>query len=118
MMVMLQVVVGGGGQLPTEVIQIGHSGMPSGAIFAIIMVGIAANTLILWPLIRAWSRRIEGRGQPDQMLLDEIDQMRQRLGQLEQLEHRVLELEERAEFAERLLSQQREPERLPGKAAN
>jgi hypothetical protein len=118
MMAVLQVVVGGGGQLPTEVIQIGHSGMPSGAIFALALTGLFAAVLILWPLVRALSRRIEGRGEPDQAMLEEMDQMRQRLAQLEDLPHRVAELEERAEFAERLLSQNRDVERLPGRAAN
>jgi len=117
-MAMLQVVVGGGGQLPTEVIQIGHSGMPPGAVFAVIMVGIAAATFVLWPLVRALARRIEGKGEPDQAMLEEMDQMRQRLAQLEELPHRVAELEERAEFAERLLIQNRDAERLPGRAAN
>lgn len=92
--------------------------MPSAAVFVIIMVGIAAGVLILWPLVRAWARRIEGKGQADPVLLDEMDQMRHRLGQLEDLPHRVAELEERAEFAERLLAQQRETERLPGKVSN
>jgi tetrahydromethanopterin S-methyltransferase subunit G len=33
---------------------------------------------------------------------------------LDQLQHRVAELEERLDFAERLLAQRRDAERLPG----
>ncbi len=111
---LLQVVVGGGGQT-SEVIQIGHSPMPPEAIFTFGLAVLVVVAIVLWPLVRAWSRRIEGRGQPDQAVLDELDQMRQRLSQVEDLPHRVAELEERAEFAERLLAQSRDPERLPGR---
>ncbi|MEO8032377.1 MAG: hypothetical protein ABJC74_07530 [Gemmatimonadota bacterium] len=113
MTTLLQVTVGGGGQTP-EVIQIGHSPMPPEAIFLFALAVLVVSAIVLWPLVRAWSRRIEGRGQPDQAVLDELDQMRQRLSQVEDLPHRVAELEERAEFAERLLAQ-REPDRLPGR---
>jgi hypothetical protein len=39
------------------------------------------------------------------------------MGVLEALQHRVMELEERVDFAERLLSQGRVAERLPGPAS-
>jgi hypothetical protein len=39
--------------------------------------------------------------------------LEQRVADLETAQHRVFELEERLDFAERLLSQQRQPERLP-----
>lgn len=41
-----------------------------------------------------------------------IEDLQVRLGQLEQLQQRVSELEERADFAERLLAKQRDGERL------
>ena len=43
----------------------------------------------------------------------ELDGIRARLDATEALEGRVAELEERVDFAERLLSQHSEPERLP-----
>ena len=117
MMAMLQVVVDGGGQSP-EVIQIGHAGMPPEAIFLFALAVLVVGAIVLWPVVRAFARRIESKGQSDQGSFEEIDHLRQRLSQLEDLPHRVAELEERAEFAERMLAQAREPERLPGRVGN
>ncbi len=101
---------------PEQVLQIGHSNaMPPEAIAVFILVSIIAGTLLLWPLIRAFARRIENKGQLGAGGQEELDQLRQRVAQLEELPHRVMELEERADFAERMLTQTREPERLPGR---
>lgn len=43
----------------------------------------------------------------------ELEDVQARLAELEDLKHRVGELEERVDFAERLLAQKREGERLP-----
>jgi hypothetical protein len=43
---------------------------------------------------------------------DRIAELEHRVGELEARESRVLELEERLDFAERLLAQQRDPSRL------
>ena len=40
--------------------------------------------------------------------------MRHRVGDLEAMQQRMAELEERVDFSERMLSQQRESNRLPG----
>jgi hypothetical protein len=75
----------------------------------------AACSLVLYPLVRAIARRLEGRpAGPDPALRSELDQLRHRLEDVEVLQGRVMELEERVDFAERLLAQRREPERLPG----
>ena len=95
----------------------GSGGMPPEGVAIISLVAILAGVIVLWPLVRAWSRRIEGRVQPGQASLEEVEQLRQRLAQLEELPHRIAELEERADFAERLLTQSREAERLPGRGA-
>lgn len=42
-----------------------------------------------------------------------VDDLEARVGELEKMQFRVAELEERLDFAERMLGQQREPERLP-----
>ena len=68
--------------------------------------------VLLWPLIRAWVRRIESDGPPAEAQF-EVEALRERLQELEQLPPRLAELEERVEFAERLLAQGREPDRLP-----
>ena len=43
-----------------------------------------------------------------------LEDLEMRVQMLEGMEHRVLELEERLEFAERVLARERESERLPG----
>lgn len=78
----------------------------------IVIAFIAACAVVLYPLLRAIGRRIEGRGTADPALRAEVEQLRARLGEVESLQHRVMELEERVDFAERLLAQRREPERL------
>ena len=78
----------------------------------LILAGIVAATIILKPLARALARRIEGKG-AEPALQGELDQLRDQLAELDPLRVRVQELEERVEFAERLLAQRREPELLP-----
>jgi hypothetical protein len=56
------------------------------------------------PYAKRLQKRMEAReAGPDPATVSEMEQMRQRLG----------ELEERVDFTERLLAQQREPERIP-----
>ena len=83
------------------------------AVTAIILLAFfGACALVLYPLIRAIGRRIEGRWAADPARRAEVDQLRSRLDEVEVLQHRVMELEERVDFAERLLAQRRDPERL------
>lgn len=73
----------------------------------------AACAIVLYPLMKAIGRRLEGRSAgADPALRTEVEQLRARLSEVEALQHRVMELEERVDFAERLLSQRREPQRL------
>jgi hypothetical protein len=67
--------------------------------------------ILVWPLVRAMARRLEGGGGNAQ-LQGELEALRDRLQQLEQSQARVVELEERLDFTERLLAQSREPDRL------
>jgi hypothetical protein len=80
---------------------------------AVIITLVVMGTLLLmvWPLIRAFARRLEGRGAASE-LEAEVDALRARLDQVEQGQTRVAELEERLDFAERMLAQTREPDRL------
>lgn len=86
--------------------------MPPGMVMFIAVAFIAACAVVLFPLMRAIGRRIEGRGTADPALRAEAEELRTRLVDVESLQHRVMELEERVDFAERLLAQRREPERL------
>ncbi|MBA3260058.1 MAG: hypothetical protein H0T68_11415 [Gemmatimonadales bacterium] len=81
------------------------------AIVMIVLLSLVAATVILWPIMRALARRLEGKGGGDPALRAEVEQLHQRLGEVDNLQLRMGELEERIDFAERLLAQQ-EPGRL------
>ena len=78
----------------------------------IVIAALAAAVIILWPIMRAFGRRLEGKGGGDPALRVEVDQLHARLGDIDTLQARVAELEERVDFTERLLAQSREPDRL------
>ncbi len=70
-------------------------------------LGIIMGGIVLWPIVRALARRIEGRSGETE-LRGEIEALHQRVADLEQVESRLGELENRIEFSERLLTQHRE----------
>ena len=76
----------------------------------LLAVLLATVAVLLWPLIKAVARRIEAGGAAADPRV-ELDELRERVRQLEQGSPRLAELEERLDFAERLLAQQ-EPDRL------
>lgn len=79
---------------------------------AIVGVAFAGTVIMLFgPLVRALARRLEGRG-PSTELLADVEALQGRVDQLEAGQSRVAELEERLDFAERLLAQTRAPGRL------
>src|SRR5262245_42649134 len=78
-----------------------------------IVIAVALATVavkVLGPIAKAWARRLEGAANPE--LRAEIDQLRDQVAEADQLRHRVQELEERVEFAERMLSQGRDQDLL------
>jgi len=81
-------------------------------VFSVCIIAIAA-TVVLWPLVRAIARRIEGKTREDPGLKEEIEDLRHRVHDLDAMQMRLAELEERLDFAERLLTQRREPAALP-----
>ncbi len=88
--------------------------MPPEAVTLMVLGVVAGVVIITWPLIRALAKRLEGRQGADAIALAEVEQLRVRMAELEQLSHRMADLEERLDFAERLLSQNREVPRLEG----
>jgi hypothetical protein len=76
-------------------------GMATGALF---MVGV-------YKIIVRWLDR--GRSGDASGLADEVVQLREEVEALREVNARVLELEERVDFAERLLAQRGEADRLP-----
>jgi hypothetical protein len=81
------------------------------AVVIIVLAALCTVGMLVWPLVRALARRLEGGGRNAQ-LQEELDALRGRLQHLEQSQGRVAELEERVDFAERLLAHGREPDRL------
>lgn len=63
-------------------------------------------------LIGALQKRLGQRSDPG-LNPDELEALRFQLEDAEQLRNRVAELEERVDFAERLLAKHQEPARLP-----
>ena len=73
------------------------------------MAFMAALFLITRPLIAAFARRISREPAPPPMPEGTVDELR---ADLEDAHRRIAGLEERVDFAERMLAKQREPERL------
>lgn len=93
--------------LPPEavIVGVGGGGPPEALFIAVTLIVVAVVVgVLIYPLIRAFARRLEGGpvGVPDQALLERVND----------LEHRLAEAEERIDFNERMLSQ-REPLALP-----
>ena len=83
--------------------------MPPQVIAMISIAAVAGIALVLYPIARALARRLEGRGVSNE-LLQQVDELRERVRDLESSQHRVAELEERLDFTERLLAQRRDVE--------
>lgn len=94
--------------LPPTVFVGGEDSM-SAPVFLIAMFAMLATAIIIFlPLMKAWARRIEGKHLDANEVRAEIDDLRARMHELETERPRFVELEERIDFAERLLSQGRE----------
>lgn len=81
--------------------------MPAPALVMIVLAMVAGGVLLLWPLVRALARRLEGRSTPDPAVQAELEDLRARMHDLEIQQGRMGELEERLDFTERLLAQDR-----------
>jgi flagellar biosynthesis/type III secretory pathway M-ring protein FliF/YscJ len=78
---------------------------------AIVAVSVVA-IIVLRPILAALARRFEGKSLGAEVKA-ELDQLRDHMAEVEPLRNRVLELEERLEFAERLLAQRKDQDLLP-----
>ena len=92
---------------------------PRFIVLMIPLAGIAALVVIALPLVRGVVRYLErksggtGGGHEVEALHSEVDELRGRLEQVEDTTARLTELEERLDFAERLLTRQRAGAELP-----
>jgi Tfp pilus assembly protein PilO len=75
----------------------------SKSIVLIVIASLIAVTIILWPIMRAFARRLEGKGSVDSALRAEVEQLDARLAEVDALRQEVAELHERVDFAERVL---------------
>jgi hypothetical protein len=83
----------------------------------VLVVGFIAAGGVLYPLARAYARRLERGEAGSGPGAEAVEDLRARVADLEAQQGRVLELEERVDFAERLLAQQRLPTGTPGREA-
>jgi len=76
---------------------------------------IGGAVVLRGPIGKALAERLAGRrlgaGGPDHEQAEQLDRA---LADLEDMKHRVAELEERQDFTERVLAAHREPNRLEG----
>jgi len=86
--------------------------LPPGVIALAVVAICAATAVVLFPIMRALARRIEGR-RLDPAVEQELEDLRGRVLELEAAQGRFSELEERLDFAERLLSRRPDSEQLP-----
>ena len=89
------------------------SQLSPGAIVMVVLLVMAAITIVCWPIARALARRLEGRPGLTPALQQDLDDMHHRLGEVDALQQRVTELEERLDFAERLLARGENQATLP-----
>jgi hypothetical protein len=82
--------------------------MPPNMIVLMVITMVTGTVIVLWPLMRALGRRLEGRRVADPAMMQELESLRERVAELESHHDRLAELEERVEFSERLLARARE----------
>ncbi len=82
------------------------------AIFIIALIGAGIGAYAGVTVVSVMKRRFEGKLETTGFPPEELDAIHARLDAADALEARVAELEERADFAERMLVEKGEPERL------
>jgi Tfp pilus assembly protein PilO len=89
------------------------SRLTPGGILMVVLLVTAAVTIICWPLARALARRLEGKPGLTPALQQDLEDVHHRLVEVDVLQQRVAELEERIDFAERLLARGESQATLP-----
>ena len=88
----------------------------AGELAMFLAIGAAAVALLFGPIGSALARRIGGRPEPGDAHA-EIEEMRARVtDEVDDLRNRLAEVEERLDFAERLLAHGAQADQLPGGA--
>jgi hypothetical protein len=68
----------------------------SPTVVLIVIAALTATTIILWPIMRAFARRLEGKGHVDSALRAEVEQLHTLLAEVDALRQEVTELHERS----------------------
>lgn len=76
-------------------------------VMVVLLVSVAAIVILRGPFGRAFAKRIEGSAGTDEATQHRIEELEARSHQFDDLQARLAEVEERLDFAERLLA--REP---------
>ncbi|HEY4099966.1 MAG TPA: hypothetical protein VGM20_03720 [Gemmatimonadales bacterium] len=76
--------------------------MKSDDVTMLAIATLVVAAILLLPVFRAWARRIDAQA-GDGGATRALDDLRQRVADLEASNDRILELEERVDFAERML---------------
>jgi hypothetical protein len=74
---------------------------------------IAGTSFLLWGVRRHLTLKRMGREEVSDGSSDRVADLEDRVRDLESLQNRMIELEERVDFTERLLARQHEPGQLP-----
>jgi hypothetical protein len=83
-------------------------------VFAIIAVGAIYFALFRGPVGKAIAKMLEGEhSAPEEDVVNRVYELEARAGETAMDQQRIAELEERLDFAERLLAQRGERDRLP-----
>jgi Na+/glutamate symporter len=87
---------------------------PPGELAMFLAIGAAAVGLLFGPIGSAVARRLAGRAEPEEGQA-ELEQVSERLNtEVHELRGRLAEVEERLDFAERLLARNEPSHYLPG----
>ena len=85
----------------------------AGELAMFLAIGAAAVGLLFGPIGSAVGRRIAGRSEPE-ATQPELEEIRvQVTAEVDDLRNRLAEVEERLDFAERLLAHERQADQLP-----
>jgi hypothetical protein len=87
------------------------------AMFSLVSIVGLSLAIILGPVGRALGRRIEGRSAGDPKQIAMLEDLVTRVEDMTELRREVGELQERVDFAERLLAQRPDVIPLPGRKA-
>lgn len=79
------------------------------------LVAVASLVVLAWRRSQALKQRTSAPMTTGEVHLERLNYLEDRIAELEQTQHRVMELEDRLDFTERLLAQQRDAARIgPG----